>query len=359
MKTCLKSGFLAMVCGSLTASAGAAVLLDDDWRDGDRTETNLPEESAWYASNAAGTPTLSAVTGALIGSVRLFETNAGSRLWITHFTPAGAPVVLGVGETLKITAVFSVNNVATAPATSRALRIGLFNFNEPGAARVSEDGFSTGAGAGAPGVNVTGYAVNANFAQTFTVASPLQIIKRTDLATNNLMGASATFTTLGSGGGDVGTTGFAPGVPYTLEFSVTRQAAAMSVTTRFTNDFGWGLSHTASDATNPNFRFDAFAIRPNSAADTADSFTFTRFKAEVIPFALRITGAEFPTLDGLRLTWAALPGMTYRVEWRSSLGDVLEWAVVGTVTADGSSATVNDFDALFEPRRFYRVVQLP
>jgi hypothetical protein len=358
MNAVLNRLFLVIAMGLPGTPAWSAVLLDDNWADGDRTDTTLPEESAWYASNASDVPTLSAFTGSLMGSVRIFETNASSRLWITHFTPAGAPVELGLGDTLKISATFTVSNVTTTPGTSRGLRIGLFNFSEPGAARVTADGFSTGSGAGAPGVNVTGYGVNVNFAQSFTTA-PMQIIKRTDLGSNNLMGASALFATLGSGGGEAGSPGFTAGVPYTFEFSVTLHGTAADVTTRFSDDRGWSISHTVSDVLNPNFRFDGFAIRPNSAADTADTFTFTRFKAETIPFEVRITAIEFPTLDGFKLTWAALPGKSYRVETRSSLGDATEWNPVGTVTAESSTASLADFDAFFDSQRFYRVVQLP
>jgi hypothetical protein len=350
---------LVIAIGSSGPSGWAAILLEDDWDDGDRTDTNLPEESAWYASNAGSTPTLSALAGALIGSVRIFETNAGSRLWITHFTPAGAPVELGFGDTLKIVTVFTAQNVTTAPGTARGLRLGLFNFSEPGAARVTGDGFSTGSGSGAPGVNVTGYGMNLNFAQTFTTGGPLQIIKRTDLATNNLMGASAVFATLGAGGGDSGSPGFASGVPYTLEFSVTRNASAVSITAQFSDNRGWSTSYTVSDTANPNFRFDGFAMRPNSAADTADLFTFTQFKVELAPFVVRITRAEFPTPEGFKLTWTTVPEKAYRVEWRPSPDGSSEWTEVGTVNADGSSASLGDVEAFFDARRFYRVVQLP
>src|SRR6185503_6340317 len=151
---------LWLAIASTTAGAFATVLIDDDWDDGDRTDTNLPEEAAWYGSTAAGGATLSAVPGALNGLVRVFETNTSSRLWITHFTPAGIPAELSLGDTLKASLVFTATNIATAPGTGRGLRIGLFNFSEPGAARVSADGFSTGTGGGAPGANVTGYIVN-------------------------------------------------------------------------------------------------------------------------------------------------------------------------------------------------------
>jgi hypothetical protein len=62
----------------------------------------------------------------------------------------------------------------------------------------------------------------------------------------------------------------------------------------------------------------------------------------------------------LRLTWATLPGRTYRVESRSNLdGDATDWSLVTTVTADGATASFSDVDAFFDPQKFYRVVQLP
>src|SRR6185503_5187527 len=161
----------------------------------------LPEEAAWYGSTAAGGATLSAVPGALNGLVRVFETNTSSRLWITHFTPAGIPAELSLGDTLKASLVFTATNIATAPGTGRGLRIGLFTLSEPGAARVSADGFSTGAGGGEPGANVAGYMVNMNFAQAFTINNPIEIMKRTETANINLLGATAVFTRIGATGG--------------------------------------------------------------------------------------------------------------------------------------------------------------
>jgi len=342
----------------LAHDSRSAVLVDDDWDDGDRTETNLPDESAWYASSAITTPTLSSAIGTLTGNVRMFETNTGSRLWISHFTPAGAPVELALGETLKITATFSAANITTSPATSRGLRIGLFNFSEPGATRVSADGFSTGSGAGAPGANVTGYILNMNFAPSFTINNPLQIMKRTDTATNNLMGASAVFTALSSGGGLSGTPGFANGVTYTMEFSAKRFEATTEITTKFFDDSGWNISHTATDVGAPTFRFDGFAVRANGVADTADSITFSRFKAEVLPFETRITSVAFTIVDGLTLTWASLPGKTYNIEWRSSLDPTDQWATLDTVASGGTSTSFSDIEAPFYPNRFYQIVEI-
>lgn len=349
---------LLAITSMLAASASAAVLVEDSWADGTREDTNLPEESAWFASNAATTPTLSASPGSLLGNVLMFATNAGSRLWITHFTPAGSPVTLGTGDTLKVTLVFTPSNLPAVLPTSRGLRFGLFNFSEPGAARVTGDGFSTGAGAGAPGANVTGYILNMNFAQSL-INNPLQIMKRTDTATNNLMGASATFTSLSSGGGPAGGAGFTNGVEYTLAFSMKRLESSVQVTTTFSDPSGWNISHTASDPSNPTFSFDGFAIRPNGVADTAESLTFSRFKAELIPYELRITSVTFDLAQGIVVTWDSRPGTNYRLEYRQAFGDDTPWTTLSAVTATTLSTSLADFDGLFETQRFYRVVEVP
>lgn len=342
---------IAVVCVS---TSRAAVLLEDDWDDGDRTDTNLPDESAWYASSSAGTPTLSAQPGVLNGHV-LLAGNTSSRLWITHFTPAGTPVELGVGDTLKIALTFMVSNATLSPATTRGMRIGLFNFSEPGAARASADGISTGAGAGAPGANVTGYLLNMNFAQTITINNPLQILKRTDLPTNNLMGASAVFTALSSGGGPLGGPGFSNGVPYTMEFLAKRLATSVEITTTFMDTNGWSITHTATDLAAPTFRFDGLALRPNSVADSAETIMFTRLKVETIPYELRMTSIRFISVGTTQITWSALPGKTYDVYTRPNFGLGSDWSRVGSST----TGSFDDGDAGFEVERYYRVLELP
>lgn len=351
---------LTLITFTLASPGFSAVLLDDDWDDGDRTDTNLPEESAWFASSFSGTPTLTAAVGALTGNVRMFETNISSRLWITHFTRTNDPVQLGVKDLLTITLVFTPSNVTTMPTTDRGLRFGLFNFSEPGAARVTGDGFSTGAGGGAPGTNVTGYMLNMNFAQTFTV-TPLQIMKRTGTTNISLMGTTSggTYTALGgNGGGAAGSPGFSNGVLYTFEFSVKRlQDTLLEITTTFSDTNVWSISHTVMDANGPTFQFDGFGVRPNMVPDTADAFVFTRFKAEVIPFAPRVTIAV-PGFDA-QITWDTIPNRMYQLEARDTFDPSASWMLLHSVTATGDSESFTDPDATSREQRFYRVVQSP
>jgi hypothetical protein len=356
----MKSLCALLLVSGLALSTQAAVLLDDDWDDADRTDTNLPDESAWFGNTVAGGPTLSAATNALTALVRV-DANVSSRLWITHFTPAGSPATLNLGDTLKLTLSFVPRNVTLSSTTSRGLRIGLFNFSEPGAARVIADGFSTGAGAGAPGTNVTGYMLNMNFAQTNTINSPLEIMKRTDMTTNNLMGTTAAFQRVGAtGGGSVGNPGFSNDVPYTFEFSIRRMTEGSQITTTFADTNGWSMTHSVTDLFDPTFRFDGLAIRPNGVVDTADAFVFTRLKVETIPYELRIRSARFKTPQVLELQWESLPGKRYEVHWRAGLEPNQSWSLLGAaVDSQGTTTSFDDGDVPFEIQRFYRVFEQP
>src|SRR5947207_2109993 len=71
--------FPALIALVLLALPGrAAVILDDTWADGTRTNTALPNESAWFASSSASlTATTNSMTGAL---------GTTSRTWWTYFT---------------------------------------------------------------------------------------------------------------------------------------------------------------------------------------------------------------------------------------------------------------------------------
>jgi pectate lyase len=259
--------FLRIVAALLSfaaLSASAGVLLDDTWADGNRTGTALPTDSAWYASSAAS---LTAAPGAMTG----LTGGGSSRSWWTHFTtdPA-APVSLAVGDTLKVTLAFTPTGVNTGNS-GRSLRIGLYDYSA-GTRRTTDGGSPDG-------TSVTGYMLNLNFAPTFGTSSPLQIQARTKPADNDLMGSSGDYTTIDSGGVSGGA-GFVEGTPYRLEFSVTRNAGSVTITTAFFDDIGLVVSAAATDTNTPTTRFDAFALRPANTTGTATSFAFTRFKVE-------------------------------------------------------------------------------
>lgn len=118
-------------------------ILDDTWADGNRSNTSLPTNAAWYASSGSS---LTATTGSMTG----ITGGGSSRTWWTYFTTNSlSPVQLDVGDTLKVTLVFTPNGVNTNNATHR-LPIGLFDFS--GGTRRTSDGDSPNAS------GVTGYA---------------------------------------------------------------------------------------------------------------------------------------------------------------------------------------------------------
>lgn len=253
------------LCFGFPVLAATSTIVEDTWSDGTRSDTDLPGESAWHASSAAS---LAAASGTMTGT-----TSTSSRTWWTHFTTAPAgPVQLGTGETLKVSVGFIPTGI-NAGNTSRGFRAGLFDFS--GGTRTTTDGNSPN------GTNVAGYMLNLNFAPVFGVNHPLEIRERTNLPSSELMGTSGDYTALGSGGGSAGSAGLASGVEYTLEFSVTRTADGAVVTTSILGPDAWSVTHTATTAGDLD-RFDTFAIRPANLAQTAASFTFTKFKAEVI-----------------------------------------------------------------------------
>ncbi|MES2920362.1 MAG: immunoglobulin domain-containing protein [Verrucomicrobiota bacterium] len=251
----------------LTAiSAQADVLLDDSWADATRSDTALTAESAWHASSSAS---LTAAAGSLTGTTA----SGSSRSWWTHFTENPAvPVSLLQGETLKVTLRFTPVGV-NATNSSRALRIGLFDFS--GGTRTTADNSSPA------GEGVAGYALNMNFGQTFGVAGPISIRERTTVSSSDLMGSAGDFTTLpdGDGGAADGSPGFVSGALHTLEWSITRTTAGAEITATFSRSDGWSITHTATDDS-PVVDFDGFALRPANSAQTATSFVFSRITVE-------------------------------------------------------------------------------
>ena len=62
---------------------------------------------------------------------------------------------------------------------------------------------------------------------------------------------------------------------------------------------------------------------------------------------------------GMAITWTAVPGKVYRVQFKTRLDDP-EWAdLSGDVTATSASATKIDETASASAQRFYRVIELP
>lgn len=318
--------FFLLLIPLLRGSATADVLLDDTWSDATRTDTALPAESAWHASNTAS---LTASANALTGTAA----NGSSRSWWTYFTTnAAAPVPLAEGETLRATLVFTLDAVA-AQNTSRGMRIGLFDFS--GGTRTTADG-SSPAGAG-----VAGYVLNLNMGTTFGVAGPVSIRKRTTLTSTDLMGSAGDFTTLpeGDGGGSTGSPGFVSGSPHTVVWTFNRTAAGLEITAAFSRADGWSVTHTATDPAPASLlAFDGFALRPASSTQSAGTFLFSRLLVE----KLNAIPPGPPEIDVPPQSVTAQAGDTVQLSVSASGPPALsyQWRLAGADLPGETSATL-------------------
>ena len=246
---------------------------DSNYQDPPVSSTN----SVWYAS---ATGSLDASSGT---SLYGYPASATSVLWLGYFTvETNVPVHLDVWRMLRATLVFTCTGVASG--TNNGIRVGLFDYADGGGWRPSADG-TLGGGSGGNAIGVRGYMLGQNFDTTFSDEHPQTLYVRNGLNSANLLGTTSDYASLASGPAGfsfVGAPGFVSGTQYTLELTVTRNGPR---TTRFTANVSGGGTNwmtTAADNTYGYHRFDAIGLRPNNLETTAESFSFTQFKVEVI-----------------------------------------------------------------------------
>ncbi len=255
----------------------AAVLLDDTWADGTRTNQNLPTQSAWYVSTG---PSLTAAANSMTLSL-----GSGSVQMVTYFTASPTnPVQLSVGDKLTATFTLTVNGVAAANK-SVGFRLGLFDFADSTLSpkHLSADKFSTSS----QGNGVSGYALFQNMGVTFGKSAPMDIRKHTTLG-NSLLASSDAWTSLGSGPDSTDAfPGFANGTRYVLQMELQRTGTnSLAISTTWSNPAkGVTLTTSVTDNTATNFNFDGIGFRPSGKGSSASKITFHEVKVEVTPAA--------------------------------------------------------------------------
>ena len=121
------------------------------------------------------------------------------------------------------------------------------------------------------------------------------------------------------------------------------------------------LSFSQLDSTPmSSWRFDAFGVRANTAATSADNFNFSRFLVEVLDTAppFRITSITKPTVAEAVVTWDSIPAKKYQIQSRLALNSG-NWTTNATVTATGISTSYTNSGLGAIPTQFYRVVATP
>ena len=282
------------------APGRAALYIDDFWSDGTRTDPAAPVysengtdadadgsiESAWFTSSSGS---LTATTSNLTLSV-----GSGAVFALTYFTSNSVgPAQLNVGDTLTATIRLTFNGLAAAPG-SAGFRIGLFDYADSTLSpkRVANDGSISGNNVLGNGVH--GYAVFQTMGTTFSGTSPMDLRVRTNMTDTALLGTSGAWKSLGTGPGSTnGFGGFANGINYTLQITLQRTGTnALSFTVSWLNPTNDALlTTTVTDNSVTNFNFDAIALRPQKASDSASTVIFTEAMVEFTP------GATAPSIS--------------------------------------------------------------
>jgi len=255
----------------------AAVLLNDTFADGDRTNTNLPTDSAVYFSHPAYL-TVSA------GSLAVDQAGIGgsSKMW-TYFAPDGSPASLEVGHQLVAAIDFTPRVGMSSDNTSKNFRFGLFY--DPTNSQVLADRNKDSGGDDNPWIDSTGYAVQFSLSTTET-AGAIAVGKRTSTTNTSLLGSTGAYTWGASSGKAANLT---LDTLYTMTLVLDYQAADQMVVT-FT--FSEGDNVIASNSLVDNnlggmgvyTQFDQLFFRMSGNVGTADVLDYSRFMIEhVVP----------------------------------------------------------------------------
>ena len=281
--------FAAAIGCAITARA--TVLVNDTWLDGTRTDPAAPTysefgtdsdldgdlESVWY--NGGGATFAPVGPG---GPLRLDSTAdmTQQNSFTTYFAAEATPVTLAVGQTLKVTWVFTPTDVNSTD-TGQSLKIGIIN--SPPTGRISSD-------ISPPADAYSGYASFINMTSAnLANANPFQLRER---STPALAGSQLSNAGVWAGlanGATTGNPGFTSGTQYTYTFEATRMPAdELDIVMRLagTGLDGDGLAEVLFTDTTPNggsFTFDTFAIRSTRATQTARIFDTSLVRVEVVP----------------------------------------------------------------------------
>jgi hypothetical protein len=94
-------------------------------------------------------------------------------------------------------------------------------------------------------------------------------------------------------------------------------------------------------------------VTDNGSPNRSDSTTFTVVALDLVLGPIRLDQ------NGVTLSWGAIPGQTYRVQYKNRL-DESNWVdLPGDITAADGIATAMDFMANTNQQRFYRVFVVP
>ena len=327
LKNLNKQFALALVFTLLLQSvAAAAAIVNDTFADANSQNQELSNNSVRLFNGRAGTVRTDAA-----GSVNFNIAAAGGSEGFWGFFTDGAPVTLGVGDRLTVSAKFSVQNV-NATNLGADLRFGLFDSKGTRTTANTTGGINSPSFADDPGYATRLAGTAASATPPFTVhrrVSP----SATDPLANVISTTVAEYQALTVNGGS-GRAPLANGVPYAFTFTVERASATETkVTVALTDGASLNLSTTATETSQtPATTFDWFGFRvPNGFASDVN---FTQWSADYTPAAPVITAQPQPS----NLTVQVGSSVTMSVA-ASGSGLSYRWMKNGAPVVNGSAAT--------------------
>jgi hypothetical protein len=221
-----------------------------------------------------------------VGSVTFDLTPAGtgSDAFWAYFTPAGSPVVLGVGDKLSVSATFSLSGFAN---NSQDIRWGVLD--SLGTRNTTN---LTGGMNDATFAGDTGYGLDYFASGT---GNPFVIARRTVLSSANVFNSFGDFTPI-NGTGATARQALVDNTSYTLSYTIQRLTETdTSISTAVTGGALSGLSYSAVESSpTPNTSFDYFAFRVGGTNFTRQ-ITFTELKVKYTPAAPTIVSQAQPS----------------------------------------------------------------
>jgi len=262
----------------------ATTVVDDIFADANSTNQDLPNNSMQIFKARSAT-----VRNTTAGNAEFDMTATGtsSEAFWGHFTNSGAPVTLGVGDSITFAGTFTLTGFVGG---GQDIRFGLFDSK---GTRNTVD--LTGGQSNAAFGDDTGYA-----AQYYGSGSgtPFVLYRRdvTNPVTTNIFNSftGAGFTAL-SGTGASARQSLTSGTPYTFSYTVTRNSATdTQVTIAVTGGALTNYNFTAVETSaTPYNTFDWFTFRIGGNT-FAQKFTLNRLKVDFNPAAPMITTQPAP-----------------------------------------------------------------
>ncbi len=246
----------------------AATILDDSFADGSSVNQNLAANSVQVFKSRTGTTRTDAA-----GSVTYGQTQTSAEAHWFHFTDT-APVGLQVGDSITVSATFSLTTPAASGGT---VRFGLFDSKTT---RLLVD--KTGGHSDALLSDDPGYMGQLATDANATVGPFTWLGRRDTLATTNLFNSTADFPLLASlTAGSTDRVALATGVPYTLSLKVERQSSTVNVVTLSITGGALPSTYTYTGTDNgaatSSYAFDWFGFR-YSGSNLASAVVFTNVK---------------------------------------------------------------------------------